>query len=195
MIFDIIIALIFLSAIWHGWRKGGITAIFGLLTFIISFAVAFGFRNIITDWAMKLPFAAKISEWAASGASSAVGQASKLPIISNGITSGAENLTHIILQILSIIVVFLIVSIILGIIAKILTKIIKFIHLGFVNRILGAVVGILNGYIFAYIITLIAFAISGWLPIIAQSLNVSYFAHHLPNPITLVSNIFGGIFK
>ena len=194
MIFDIIIILIFLAAIWRGWHRGGIKAIFSLLTYILSFAIAFGCRNFITDWAMKLPFATKISAWASSGASAAIGEASKLPIISDGITSGAGNLTYLILQILSIIIVFFIVSIILGLIAKLLTKIIKFVHLGFVNRILGGAIGIINGYILAYIITLIAFAISSFIPGLAHNLNASYFAHHLPNPITLLRNIFGGLF-
>jgi len=194
MIFDIIIILIFLSAIWRGWKKGGIKTVFSLLTFIISFAIAFGCRNFLATWAMKLPFATKISEWASNGASSAVGEISKLPIISSGISNGANGLTYLILQILSIIVIFVIVSVVLGIVAKILTKIIKFVHLGFVNRILGGLLGIINGYIFAYIVTLIAFALSGWIPGIAHSLNASYFANHLPNPITLLSNIFGGLF-
>ena len=194
MIFDIIIILIFITSIWRGWKRGGIKSIFSFLTFIISFAIAFGCRNWIATWAMKLPFAAKISEWASNGASAAVGEASKLPIISSGISSGAENLTYLILQIISIIVVFLIVSIVLGFVAKLLTKIIKFVHLGFLNRILGAIVGALSGYIIIYIITLIAFALSGWIPAIAHSMNGSMIVNKLPNPITLLGNIFGGLF-
>ena len=194
MIYDLILLLLFLAAIFRGWHKGGIKTLFSLLTYIISFAIAFGCRNIIANWAMKLPFAAKISEWVNSGASAAVGEASKLPFISGGITTGANSLTYFILQIISVIAVFIIVAIILGIIAKILTAVINFIRLGFLNRILGAVLGAVNGYIIIYIFTLIFFAISGWFPWIAKIMVGSHFANNLPNPISLIGNLLNKIF-
>jgi len=194
MIFDIILILIFLAAIFRGWHKGGIKTLFSFLTYIISFVIAFSCRNWLAGLAMKLPFAAKISEWVNSGASAAVGEASKLPFISSGITTGANSLTYFILQIIAVIAVFIIVAIILGIIAKILTAVINFIQLGFLNRILGAVLGALNGYIIIYIFSLIFFAISGWFPWIAKIMIGSHFANNLPNPINLIGNIIGKIF-
>ena len=194
MIFDILIILIFLLAIFRGWHKGGIKTLFSFLTYIISFAIAYSCRNWMATWAMKLPFAAKISEWVNSGASTAVGEASKLPFISGGIASGADSLTYFIMQIISVIVIFIIVALILGIIAKILTKVINFIQLGFLNRILGAILGAFKGYIIVYIFSLIFFAISGWFPWLANIIIGSHFANNLPNPISLIGNLIGRFF-
>ena len=189
MIYDIVIILLFLLSISRGIHRGGIKSIFGVLTFIISFAIAFGCRNFLANWALKLPFAEKIATWAEYGASTVVGEASKLPFISGGIESGATTLTYFILQVISIITVFLIVAIILGFLAKALTAIVRFIQLGFVNRILGGILGALSGYIIIYIITLICFALSGLVPGIATALIGSNLAHNLINPITLIGNI------
>jgi len=190
MIYDIIIILLFLLCIYRGWHRGGIKAIFSFLTYLISFIIAFSCRNFLANIFLNLPFAQKINDWVISGASETFGEASQLPFISSGIANGAENLTYFVLQIISIVIIFVIVAIILSVISKILTKILKILNLGILNKILGGVIGLIKGYILIYIISLAAFALSGWWPWLAKSMIGSVLINNLQNPITLFNNIW-----
>ncbi|MCL2739623.1 MAG: CvpA family protein [Oscillospiraceae bacterium] len=190
MIFDIIIISLFVFITWRGWHKGGIKTVFGFLTYLVSFIIAFSCRNFFANFFMQFPFAQKINDWVTSGMNETFGEASKLPFISSGLAEGAENLTFLILQIISIIIVFVIVALVLGLVARILTKIIKVLRLGILNRVLGGIVGAAKGYILIYIITLLSFSISGWWPWLAKSMIGSLLINNLQNPITLFTNIW-----
>ena len=190
MLFDLIIILIFLSSVTHGWYRGGIRAIFSFLTYLISFVIAFSCRNLLATIFLNMPLGKEIGDWVSNSMGTVFDEASKLPFISSGIADGAENITYFILQVISILIIFLIVAIILSFIAKILTKIIKIIKLGFLNKILGGIIGAIKGYILIYIIALVCFVLAGWWPWLAKSMVGSYLANNLQNPITLFTNIW-----
>ncbi|MDR1101853.1 MAG: CvpA family protein [Clostridiales bacterium] len=190
MIFDIILIIIFALAILRGWQKGFIRMAFGAVSLILAIIISFCFRTPIANFAMTLPFAQKISDAISNTASDAAGEWSNLSFVSDAMNTQVSSLTYIIVQILSVCAVLLIVFILLRILSGFLTGFMRLVHLTFLNRIAGMAIGVVNGYILIFLVTMGCFAVSVFVPWLGAAMSASFLANNLPNPISLFMNLF-----
>jgi len=167
----VLILFIIFMAIW-GFKSGLIRSIFHFGYYIISGIAAAVFYPILTDFMMKTPIATfihdKIIMPNLKTATPKV-NISNMPIIlkeviekpindnvKNALDATANSLTHTLVSILCIIIVFLIVHFGLKFVVEILNGIASLPILSPINKLGGLVIGTANGFIIVYLILALA---------------------------------------
>lgn len=172
-----ILIILFLTAI-SGLRKGFVLSIFSIVGFILSLFIAKLYYPVVSRFLISnTGIFTKISTFVSErvlkltrGTSSTQSTESildlfKLPttlkegVISNstGVEQSAQNLisdnlTNIVITIISFFIVFIVAKILLNIAVKILDNITRLPGLNEVNKLLGFVIGVTKGIIIVYII-------------------------------------------
>ena len=187
---DIIVIAIIVLMAYLGLKTGFIRSLFNFAYFVVASlisAVVYPFVSILLkDTALAGTIRDKVSEWLASKGS---GVAENLPdFLTGGINKGVENatdlmatsITEILINMVSIIIVFIIVHIALKLIVRFL-DIVKTVPVirGF-DKIGGILIGILNGFIVVYFLLGVAvlFASSEIMDMIEASYITNYMYHN-----------------
>lgn len=189
MLLDVILIIIFLFCVWRGWHKGLITTVFSIVKFALPLIIAIFFRTPLTNWAMTLPLADKVSIAVASRASELTNGATDLSLVSAATAGSVHAITYSIMQAISILAVFLLTSIICFIISRFLTVIANTLKLKPVNKIGGLVFGAIKGYLVVYVVALLALAAVGLFPSFGTVTLNSFLIKSLPNPLELIYRI------
>lgn len=189
MLLDVILIIIFLFCIWRGWHKGLISTVFSIIKFALPLIIAIFFRTPLTNWAMTLPLAEKVSIAVASRASDLTNGATDLSLVSAATTSSVHAITYSIMQAISILAVFLLTSIICLILSRFLTIMANTLKLKAINKLGGIAFGAIKGYLVVYVTALLALAAVGLFPGFGTITLNSYFIKNLPNPLELIYKI------
>ena len=174
MIFDLILALIFLSSVFFGWRKGLIKTILNLFGTLISMSLAYLLYSNVAGGIAKTSIGRSITEFAnkvVDGLDLAK-FVSALPVpkvLTGMITAGAEEalppvLAKFFVSGISMLIIFVIFMIILRVAAFILVTIFKLPILNIFNKLGGLLVGALSGWIWCYLFILLCTFIIPFIP-------------------------------
>ena len=145
-ILDVLLLLVIIFCIFNGWRQGLIIAVFNVVGYIFSIYVARIFAPKITEYLLTNT---EISVYIESILSGFMGDINALDL-GTGIISGFASNT--ILNLIAFGVVFAVSSIIISTIKKLLRGINRIPVIGKLNRIGGAVVGVGNAILIAFIV-------------------------------------------
>jgi len=190
LVFDLILVLIFVFLLWRGWRKGLIRMALNLACLIVALFITFFARDAITNLAMRLPFAERLTERVQEGVDTVTYGIANLPFVSGAIDTVVYSAAFIIMQIIVMVIVFAIATLLLGLLARLLQRLLSIVKLGFLDRSIGLVLGGLKGYIIVYFVTLGAFALSIFWPWLARTMLGSALAGNLINPLALIAMLF-----
>ncbi|MBE6665811.1 MAG: CvpA family protein [Ruminococcaceae bacterium] len=170
LIIDVILVLILLCCAYSGWKSGFIKTLSGFLSYVLSFALANAFDDLFVPFVRKIPF---LSNMITEGAvfPEVPGDATFLDkmqvflrfltedVIADGNADAAQAvlkncLAEILISCFAFIAVFLISWILLKLLLFALDFLIKKIPvIKQANGVLGALAGLLNGFIWTWAIS------------------------------------------
>ena len=166
------IILIILIFFIIGWKNGLIKAIFDLLSFFIVIAFTWALYPGVSKLLMKTPLFTIINNWANMSIKDNILFTKTLPdffndlplFVKNSIyvtskisensflASASDALTVLTINVISIIILYILLTILTKIIKKCAKNINKIVLIGFVNRILGGFLGLIQGVLVSYLI-------------------------------------------
>lgn len=170
LIIDVILVLILLYCAYSGWKSGFIKTLSGFLTYVLSFAIANAFDDLLVPVIRKIPFFGNmITEGAVfpevSGDATFLDKMQVLlrflteDVMADGNADATQValkncLAEILISGVAFVAVFLIALILLKLIFYALDFLIKKIPVvKQANGVLGALAGLLNGFIWTWVIS------------------------------------------
>ena len=158
-----------------GWKNGLIKAIFDLLSFFIVVAFTWALYPSVSQLLMQTPLYTIINNWADMSIKDNVIFTKTLPdffndlplFVKNSIyitskisensflASAADALAVLTINVISIILLFILLTVLTKLIKKYAKYINKIILVGFFNRVLGGLLGLIQGVLVSYFIIMI----------------------------------------
>ena len=182
--FDLVLVFFFLLMIYFGWKDGFVKAFMRFFGFFISVAIAYLAYAPVSTWLMTTPLADTIGNFIKKDVIKS-GQPSimlNLPLpegmktaLQGAVNSGVDSaindmvlsLTTIFVSLISMVLVFVLAFLAIKILELILNGIVKLPVLSFFNKICGFVMGIINGAICVYLISMLSMALIPFVPWLA----------------------------
>ncbi len=153
----IIVVIIFLIAIFRGWRRGLLRLLFSLVSIIVLIALFSALNPYISTFLKDhTGLYARIEEWCAGMFEERIGTG--LGFFTN---TAADVAADWILKGMSFLITFLIALIVVLIILRLLGLVNKVPVVGKINRVLGLVGGAVEGYLVVCLVMLFVSLISG----------------------------------
>ena len=170
LITDLVLLAVFFLCIFMGWKKGFVKTLSGFMSYILSFAIANAFDDLVAPLVRKIPF---ISNMITEGAEiPGVTKSSTFldkinafirffaeDMISDGSGDATQAvLKNAIAEVLVIVIAFVAVFVISLVIFKILFRVFdsiikKIPVVKQANGLLGAIIGLFNGFIWTWVLS------------------------------------------
>lgn len=190
IITDIILIAVFFLCIFLGWKKGFVKTLSGFVAYIVSFILANALDDLVAPLVRKLPFISNmITEGAADvGLTSDMTFLDKMnsimkffanDMISNGNSEATQAavknyMAEILIAVIAFAAVFVVSLIVLKVLLRVFDSIIKKIPvIKQANGLLGAIVGLFNGFVWTWVISNVF--VKFLIPVLNQS-NPDFFA-------------------
>lgn len=161
MLLDIIISAVVILCIFMGHKRGFVRSLCSTFSFVLSVVIAFLTYGKITELVAASPVGEFIADKISAGLGNVTIDFSSVPeVLRSSFREGvadatevmAHNLTVVIIGIISVVVTIIAVRLILKILFRILDIFAKLPVIKQCNKLLGIVLGILNGCLWACII-------------------------------------------
>lgn len=170
IITSLILIAVFIFCIFWGWKKGFVKALSGFLTYILSFILANALDDLVAPLIRKIPFISNmITEGAADiGLTADMTFLDKMntimkffanDMISNGNAEATQSVVknyvaEILISVIAFVAVFVVSVIVLKILFRVFDSLIKKIPVvKQANGLLGAIVGLFNGFVWTWVIS------------------------------------------
>lgn len=170
-IIDVLIILIILCSAVVGFKRGVLKELVMTVGFLLVFIISFYLKNPVAEWiSLHMPF-----------------------FDFGGIVKGVTALNIILYQLIAFIIVFSVVMVIFRVVLSItgfIEKVLKFtIILGIPSKLLGALVGAVEGYIIAFVAVFLFNQPMLDIGIINESKYKDFILNHTPVLTEIVSGI------
>ncbi len=181
IIFDIVVALIFVLIVCNCIKKGFIKASYSILSIILTIILMLSFQNTICEYIRTSPVGQNIEEKVLTILSDSVNintentseNETSLPQFLQNFTKDyddkiqsvkddfiedtAKTLTDSIISVLSLIVLYILIRLVLFVLLKVLNIVFSLPVLNSVNKLGGALIGIANALFIVYILCALLF--------------------------------------
>ena len=181
IIFDIVVALIFIIIVCNSIKKGFIKASYSILSIILTIVLMMTFQNTICEYIRTSPVGKSIEEKVLTIVSDSVNITPEnsleneialpqfiknftkdyddkiLSVKDDIINDTAKTLTISIISVLSLIILYILIRLILFLLLKVLNIVFSLPVLNSVNKLGGALIGVVNSLFLVYILCTLLF--------------------------------------
>lgn len=162
---DVILLALFCLFAFSGWRSGAVKMCFRLFSFFAALLLAWILYPVLADYLRTTPLYNTLFDLIGGGIPASEQEMQMVPSFLREVIGGsasmgaAEFLTHLLLNLISFILVLIGGKLVLMLLEKILHLFASLPILGFFNRLLGSVLGILEGFLLACLLLAAIYAI------------------------------------